>query len=92
MNRGATRTRKRNTALTIKLRGKDDAPLSMPSLRQGLYDIARNLLRYEKYRVKGVTVCLTVVDEKGQEVVIKQSGTWTLYPYQAAADDYENAA
>ncbi len=32
---------KRNTAFKIKLRGKDGAPLRMPELQQGFYDIAR---------------------------------------------------
>lgn len=76
-----------NTSLKIRLRGKDKAPLTMPELRQGLYEIARRLERYADYRAKWVTVYLTMVDEYGDEVVIDRRGEWTLYPYKSAADD-----
>jgi len=77
----------RNTSFKIKLRGKDNAPLSMQDLRQGLYDIARKLSPYTDYRAKWVTVYLTLVDEDGQEVQIDKKGEWTLYPYRSAADE-----
>ena len=77
------------TAFKIKLRGKDNAPLSMQDLRQGLYDIARKLAPYAGYRTKWVTVYLTLVDENGQEVQINKKGEWTLFPYKSAADEKE---
>lgn len=77
----------KNTSLKIRLRGKDNAPLSMQELRQGLYDIARKMERYEGYRAKWATLYLTVVDEDGNEVLIDKKGEWTLYPYRSAADE-----
>ena len=85
----ATPPKRKNTSFKIKLRGKDDAPLSMQDLRQGLYDIARKLSEYSGYRTKWVTLYLTMVDENGQEVRINKKGEWTLYPYQSAADENE---
>ena len=60
--------KQKNTSFKIKLRGKDNAPLSMQELQQGLYDIARKLERYADYRAKWVTVYLTLIDEDGNEV------------------------
>lgn len=77
----------KNTSFKIKLRGKDDAPLSMQDLRQGLYDIVRKLSPYVGYRAKWVTMYLTLVDEDGQEVRINKKGEWTIYPYRSAADE-----
>ncbi len=85
MNSAPKKTK--NTSFKIKLRGKDNAPLSMQDLRQGLYDIARELSPYADYRAKWVTVYLTLVDEDGQEVQINKKGELTLYPYRSAADE-----
>jgi len=79
---------KPNTAFKIKLRGKDNAPLSVQDLVQGLYEIAQRLLRYKDYRVKWVTLYLTMIDEHGNEVKINKTGEWTLYPYKSAADEH----
>ncbi len=79
---------KKNTSFKIKLRGKDNAPLSMQELQQGLFDIARKLERYADYRAKWVTVYLTLIDEDGNEVRIDKKGEWTLYPYRSAADEH----
>lgn len=77
-----------STAFKIKLRGKDGAPLSMPELRQGLFDIAHKLAPYADFRAKWVTVYLTLIDENGQEFRINRKGEWTLYPYKSAADEH----
>lgn len=77
-----------STALKIKLRGKDGAPLSMQELQQGLYDIARKLKPCRDYRAKWATLYLTMVDEHGEEVVLDPAGEWTLYPYESAADEH----
>jgi hypothetical protein len=74
-------------AFKIKLRGKDNAPLSMQELRQGFYDIAHKLAPFAAYRAKRVTVYLTIVDENGAEVRLNKEGEWTLYPYRSAADE-----
>lgn len=84
---GAAATAERQTGFKIKLRGKDNAPLSMAELRQGFYDIVRKLKRYETCRAKWVTVYLTLVDDDGQEVRINEKGEWTIYPYRSAADE-----
>jgi len=79
--------KRKNTSSKIKLRGKDDAPLSMQELCQGLYDIVRKLKPFGAYRAKWVTVYLTLVDEDGHEVMINKKGEWTIYPYKSAADE-----
>lgn len=87
MNR-KTGSKGRDYAFKIKLRGKDDAPLSIQELRQGLFDAARKLEPYAKdYRAKWVSLYLTVVDQNGQPVRIDPRGEWTLFPYQSAADE-----
>ena len=79
--------KRKNTSSKIKLRGKDDAPLSMDELRQGFYDIARRLEPFAAYRAKWVTVYLTLVDEDGREVMVNKKGEWSIYPYRSAADE-----
>lgn len=77
------------SALKIKLRGKDNAPLSLPEFGDGLLDIIRALKQYEKdYRVKFATLYLTMVDADGQPVRINKSNELTIYPYRSAADDH----
>lgn len=76
------------SALRIRLRGKDGAPLSMPELQQCLYDIALKLKPHGDYRAKWATLYLTLVDENGEEVIIDPKGEWTIYPYQSAADEH----
>jgi len=77
-----------NDSLKIRLRGKDGAPLSMQELRQGLYDIARQLKAHGELRAKWATLYLTLVDENGETVVIDPKGEWTIYPYDSAADEH----
>lgn len=77
--------------LKIKIAGKDDAPLSVTQLRDGLYEALRRLLPYDKnYRLKRAALYLTVIDENGQPVQIPPTGEWTIYPYQCAAEDFED--
>ncbi len=75
-------------AFKIKLRGKDNAPLTMTEIHQGLYDIARKLKPFEHYRAKWVTLYLTMIDEDGNEVLPDPKGEWILYPYKSAADEH----
>lgn len=82
--------KKKNTSFKIKIRGKDDTPLSMTDLRQGMYEIAKRLERYDKnYRAKWATVFLTMIDEDGEEVILDPKDEWTIRPYRTAADEYE---
>lgn len=76
-------------AFKIKIRGRDDAPLSMWDLREGLMEAARRLEPYDgRYRAKWATLYLTLVDEHGQAVQIDASREWTIYPYKSAADEH----
>ena len=93
-SRKAGKTRKRastseSAAFKIKLRGKDNAPLSMCEIRDGLYEAARRLDAYDgTHRAKWVTLYLTMIDEDGNEVLPSRSGEWTIYPYKSAADEF----
>jgi len=79
---------KRFTArkLRVRIRGRDDAPLSMTDMRQGLFELARRLDEYNDYRIKAASLYLTVVDAHGDEVTISRSGEWSIFPYECAAD------
>jgi hypothetical protein len=78
-----------NTAFKIKIRGKDNAPLSVADLRQGLYEAARKLEAYQdSYRIKWVTLFLAIIDEDGREVRLNDKGEWVIYPYKCAADEH----
>lgn len=85
--RSGRRTGPASNSFKIKLRGQDNAPLSMTEMRQGLYEIVHKLARYETCRAKWVTLYLTLVDESGSEVRINNKGEWTIYPYRSAADE-----
>lgn len=78
-----------STAFRVKIRGKDNAPLSMTDLQQGLYETARKLKAYEdSHRIKWATLFLTVIDENGNEVRLNDKGEWVIYPYKSAADEH----
>ena len=78
-----------NTAFRIKLRGKDNAPLPVEELKQGLYDAARWLLENaQPYRAKWATIYLSMVDEDGNEVRLNDEGEHVIYPYKSAADEF----
>ena len=76
-------------ALKIKLRGKDDAPLSMQNVREGLYEAIWRLLPFAPpYRAKWVMLYLTLVDEHGDPVVPPDGNTWEINVYRSAADEH----
>lgn len=78
-----------NTALRIKLRGRDNAPLPMTKLREGLLEAGRLLQEYDgDYRVKFVTIYLTMIDERGDIVRINRANELTLDLYDSAADEF----
>lgn len=78
-----------SSSLKIRIRGKDNAPLGMDELREGLIDAARKMQEYESgYRAKFTTIYLTVVDENGQPVRINDKNELTIYPYRSAADEH----
>lgn len=75
-------------AFRIKLRGKDNAPLSIRELRDGLYEAMRRLGAYDgTHRAKWVTLYLTMIDGDGSEVMPDRSGEWIIHPYKCAADE-----
>jgi hypothetical protein len=89
--RRAGRARPKSTrvsgSLKVRLRGRDDAPLSIGQLRQGLYELIRRLTPYASdYRAKQVSLYLTIVDHDGSECQLSASGEWTIWAYRCAAD------
>lgn len=79
-----------DTALRIKLRGKDGAPLSMQEIRDGLFEAARKLAPYEHtHRVARATLYLTLVDEGGKPVLPDGKDEWEIHAYKCAANAYE---
>ncbi len=78
-----------SSSLKIRIRGKDNAPLGMDELREGLIEAARAMQEYQGgYRVKFTTIYLTMVDEKGQPVRINDANELAIYPYRSAADEH----
>ena len=81
--------KKSGTALKVKLCGKDDAPLTMRELREGLLEAAKLLKGYEAaYRAKSVTLYLTIIDDSGRPVRINDANDLVIHPYKTAADEY----
>lgn len=78
-----------NASLKIKLRGKDNVPLTMQELFEGLLETARQLKQYEPaYRAKFATLYLTLVDEDGTAVRINDANELTIFAYRTAADEH----
>lgn len=78
------------TAFKIKLRGRDGAPLTMQEMRDGLYEAARKLQRYEEtHRAQWVTVYLTLIDGNGEPALPDRRGEWVIQTYKCAAETYE---
>ena len=78
-----------NSALKIKLRGKDNAALTMQQLSEGLLEAARQLKQYEPgYRAKSATIYLTMVDEDGPSVRINDANELIIFPYKSAAEEH----
>lgn len=88
----STKTDKTDRAsepLKIKLRGKDDAPLSMREIRDGMYEAAQALLPHETtLRAKWVTLYLTLIDGDGTEVRLNDKNELVIFPYKSAADEF----
>jgi len=76
-------------ALRIKLKGRDNAPLTIGEWRETLLQAARELAQYEPgYRVKSADIYIRLVDENGTQVRINDKNELTLYPYKTAADEH----
>jgi hypothetical protein len=87
-NRTSNRSSGDRAASKYKLRGKDDAWLSMREVQQGLIDIARDLGKFQDHRAKWATFFILMVDDDGKEVLIDPTGEKILYPYKSAADEF----
>jgi hypothetical protein len=75
--------------LKIRIKGRDNAPLTIGELREGLLEAARHLAEYEVgYRVKSAGIYLTLVDEVGDPVRVNDANELTLYPYKTAAEEF----
>lgn len=71
------------------MKGRDNAPLTMPELRETVLEALLALKEYEPgYRAKSATLYLPMVDENGTQVRINDANELTFYPYRAAADEH----
>jgi hypothetical protein len=85
-NGGVKRKAFRAKSTKVRIRGKDDAPITMDDFKHGLYELARWLQPYAGYRIKSATLYLTVVDDHGDEVTLIKTGQKSIFPYECAAD------
>lgn len=77
------------STLKVKIRGKDNTPVTIQELAEGLLDLIRLLKKYEAgYRVRYPALYLTMIDEDGQPVRINDANELTLYPYRTAAEEH----
>jgi len=72
----------------IRLRGKDNAPLAMKDIQQGLLEAIRRLRRHDDLRAKWATLYISFIDEDGKEAVPDAQGEWEIYPYKCAAEEH----
>lgn len=84
---------KKNPSSKIKIRGKDNTPLTSADIQQGLLEAAKRLKPYPDYRAKVVTVYILFMDEDGKAIWLpadagQEKGTWEIYPYRSAAADH----
>lgn len=77
------------SAFKIKLRGRDDLPVTVREWREVLLEAAYAMKEYEtEIRIKSADIYLKVVDEAGRPVRINESNELTIYSYRAAADEH----
>lgn len=62
----------------------------MRETSDGLYEVIRLLLPHDKTaRIKKAALYLTIVDQDGRPTRITFSDELVIYPYKAAADQYQ---
>ena len=77
------------SAFKIKLRGRDNLPVTVREWREALLEAAYALKEYEtELRIKSATIYLTLVDQDGRTVRINEQNELTIFPYRAAADEH----
>jgi hypothetical protein len=75
-------------AFKVRFCGKDEAPLSMAEIQQGLLELVRKLRHHDALRVKRATLYVTFVDHDGKEVMPDATGEWEIRAYRSAADEF----
>jgi hypothetical protein len=71
------------------MKGRDNAPVTMPELRETVLEALLALKAYEPgYRAKSATLYLPMLDENGTQVRINDANELTIYPYKTAADEH----
>lgn len=83
-----TQKPKDGEAFKVRIRGKDDAPLTMQQLQQGLYEAAKALQPHNELRAKRATIYINLIDADGQIVTIDAKNEISVYPYRSAADEH----
>lgn len=79
-------------SLTIRMAGRDDAPLSVDELKETLYATIRLLEPFSSsHRIKRAALYLTSVDEHGALSSIGFEENITLRPYDCAADTFDTS-
>jgi hypothetical protein len=79
-------------SLTIKMAGRDDAPLSVAEFKETLYATIRLLEPFSSsHRIKRAALYLTSVDEHGTISSIGFDQEITLRPYDCAADTFDTS-
>lgn len=77
-------------AMTIRMSGKDDAPLTIEQFKDTLYDTARMLLAYNStHRIKRAALYITTVDMDGGLSSMTFDQDITIRPYECAADTFD---
>jgi hypothetical protein len=74
-------------AVKYHIRGKDDAPLTMPEVQQGFYELAKSQQEHAHLRVARLDVYVRYIDEQGRPAGIGQTEI-SIYPYRSAADEH----
>jgi hypothetical protein len=87
-NRTSNRSGGNSAASKYKVRGKDDAWLSVPEAQQCIMDIVRDLGRFLDHRVEKADLYIRIANQDGKQILIDPSGEKILYPYKSAADEF----
>jgi hypothetical protein len=74
-------------AVKFHIRGKDGAPLTMPDVQQGFYQLAKDLEPHTTLRAARVDIYIRFIDEHGRPAGIGRSEV-DVHPYKSAADEY----
>ena len=84
----------KNSPFRIRIRGRDNTPLTSSDLQQGLLEAVRRLKQHPDTRYKWVTISTEPINVDGKTVWPpsepgEEKGTWEIYPYRTAASDFD---